>query len=115
MEMSMFDEFGTNLFWIDVVRYIVIAHGSLFVILVGVMIGNLFTEVKYGYRPKESIKFEIANILSYLTAIIYMTYTVIKQLHHDFLWYITPIVFLCLIFGDFALYYRFHHRHDNKE
>ena len=111
----MFEVLANELFWIDLVRYIAIAHGSTYVILIGAMIGNLLTEVKYGYRPKESIKFEIAHILSYLTAIVYMTYTVVKQLHHPFIWYITPIVLLCLLFGDMALFYRFKHRTDNKE
>jgi hypothetical protein len=104
-----------ELFWADTLRWITIAHGSVLSILITSIVVNDIHEIQHGHRPKSALKFDVAYVLSYLLSLIYMTFTVAKQLHHEWLWYVTPIVLSCLILADFALFYRFKHRKENKE
>lgn len=104
-----------SIIWFDILRWITIAHGSALFILISFILANDYREIITGHRPKSAIKFDIAYVLSFLMSLIYMTFSVAKQLHHDFIWYITPIVLMCLICADIAIVYRFKHRKDNKE
>jgi hypothetical protein len=99
----------------DALRFITITHASIFTVLIGLIILEYRRALKRGAKSSNAIKHEMMLLLSYLVSICFMIQAVARQLHHEFSWYVTPIVLLCLLLGDFSLYYLMLHRADNKE
>ncbi len=99
----------------DALRYFTIAHGAIFVVLIGSIVLKYIHDLKGGYKSPAYILHEITLLVSYCLAMLYMIFAVGKQLHHDFSWAVTPVVVACLLLGDVSVYYLFKHKSENKE
>jgi hypothetical protein len=100
---------------IDMFRYFVVGHASLFVVFVFMVLLEHIRSIKRGIKTVNAVKHEIFLLASYLFAIGFMIYEVVRQIHQDFSWWVSPIVLFALILGDISLFYLVQHRKDNRE
>ncbi len=101
--------------WIDFFRTILIVHGMAFAALFVFVFFAYYKDIFRGHAPESALRFRIYILMSYVIAILYMTYSLIERLNRPDIALTLPAACISLLLGDLGLYQIFKIRHENKE